>query len=107
MQTLASFKRGDVFQIGGTAKDSAAAKIDITLVTIRSQVRTPDGALVAELLVNKSNQTTHKGEFALSCTDTTGWPVGYVLIDIEQRVGGGITSSETMRLPVLEDITHD
>lgn len=107
MQTLASFKRGDVFQIGGTAKDPAAAKIDITLVTVRSQVRTLDGTLVAELLVSKSDQTTNKGEFSLSCLDTTAWPPGYVFIDIEQRVGSGITSSETLRLPVLEDITHD
>ena len=58
MQTLAPFKRGDVFQIGATAKDSAGVVINLTAVTIRSQVRTAAGALVAELLVSKANQTT-------------------------------------------------
>lgn len=107
MQTLTPFKRGDAFQLGATAKDAAGVTIDLTLVTIRSQVRTAAAALVAELLVSKANQTTDKGEFALSCVDTTAWPPGYLVIDIEQRVGAGITSSETMRLPVLEDVTHD
>ena len=107
MQTLAPFKRGDVFQIGATAKDSAGVVINLTAVTIRSQVRTAAGALVAELLVSKANQTTDPGEFSLSYADTTAWAPGYVLIDIEQRVGSGITTSETLRMPVLEDITHD
>jgi hypothetical protein len=107
MQTLANFKRGDIFQLGGIAKDSGGITIDLTAVTLRSQVRTVGGALVAELLVNKADQVTNKGEFSLSFATTTDWPTGYLLIDIEQRVGAGVTSSETVRVPVLEDITHD
>ena len=107
MQTLKPFKIGDLFQIGGLAKDAAKVAIDLTAVTLRSQVRTPAGALVCELVMAKADQVTHKGQFSASALDTTGWPAGYLLIDIEQRVGAAVTSSETMQLPVLQDITHD
>jgi hypothetical protein len=79
MQTLANFKRGDIFQLGGIAKDSGGITIDLTAVTLRSQVRTGGGALEAELLVNTAAQVTNKGEFSLSFATTTDWPTGEML----------------------------
>lgn len=108
MKTLPPLKRGDTFQLGCLAKDSDGQPEDLSGVTLRAQARAAlSGALVAELTVSKPDQTTYPGEFAISAGDTTAWPISMLLIDIELRVGLAVVSSETMRLTVLEDVTHD
>ena len=108
MKTLPPLKRGDTFQLGCLAKDSDGQPEDLSGVTLRAQARAASsGALVAELLVSKSDQVTHPGEFAISAGDTSAWPIAMLLIDIERRVGPAVVSSETLQLTVLEDVTHD
>jgi len=108
MKTLPPFKRGDTFQLGCLARDADGQPEDLTGVTLRAQVRlASSGDLVAELQIGLADQTTAPGQFAISALDTAAWPIGALLIDIEQRTGQAIVSSETLRLPVLEDVTHD
>lgn len=108
MKTLPPFKRGDTFQLGCLAKDSDGQPENLSGITLRAQARSAlSGQLVAELTVGKADQATHPGEFAISATSTEGWPIGALLIDIEQRVGQAVASTETLKLTVIEDVTHD
>ena len=101
-------KRGDTFQLGCLAKDSDGQPEGLSGVTLRAQARAAlSGALVAELTVSKSDQTTHPGEFSISAISTDAWPIGMLLIDIEQRVGQAVASTETLKLTIIEDVTHD
>ncbi len=110
MKTLPPLKRGDTFQLGGIARDSDGEPEDLAAVTLRAQARlAATGQLLAELEVSKSDQVTHPGEFSISASAaiTETWPVTLLLIDIEQRVGSEVASSETLRLTIIEDVTHD
>ena len=108
MKTLPPMKRGDTFQLGCLAKDSDGQPEGLSGVTLRAQARSAmSGQLVAELVIGKSDQSTHPGEFAISAISTDAWPLGMLLIDVEQRVGQAVASTETLKLTVIEDITHD
>lgn len=108
MKTLPSLKRGDSFQLGCLAKDADGQPEDLTSVTLRAQARVASsGLLVSELTVGKADQVTSPGQFAISATSTVDWPIATLLIDIEQRVGLAVASTETLKLPVIEDVTHD
>lgn len=108
MKTLPPLKRGDSFQLGCLAKDSAGQPEDLTSITLRVQARmASSGLLVAELTVGKADQVTSPGQFAISAASTDDWPIGVLLIDIEQRGGQAVASTETLKLNVLEDVTHD
>ena len=107
MKTLPSIKVGDTFQIGCVAKDADGVPEDLTGVTLRAQARiATSGALIHEFTVDVADQGTHPGEFSLAAS-TAGWPIGAALIDIQSTIGSVVVSSETMRLPVVEDVTHD
>lgn len=93
-------KRGDTF--------SAVCQrvgVDITSTTIRSQIRA--GAWRQDLTVTKTNAAT--GEFTLSATaaDSELWPVGAASWDIEYTDAGEVHSTETVKLVIVEDVTHD
>ena len=121
METLPPFKRGDTFSLGCVSKDSDGEPEDLTNVTIRAQVRlqgsrlSPEPVFVAELTVDKANQTTNKGEFALTALPavTKLWQGGSEdkpvihIADIQKDVAGVVISSETFAVPVIKDVTHD
>lgn len=93
-------KRGDTF----TASCQRVG-VDITNTTIRSQLRL--GAWRYTLTVTKTDAAN--GEFTLSApaSDTVYWPVGTASWDIEYTDSGEVHSTETVRIRILEDVTHD
>lgn len=96
----AKVKRGDTF--------SAVCQrvgVDITSTTIRSQIRA--GTWRQDLTVTKTNAAT--GEFTLSATaaDSELWPLGNAIWDIEYTDAGAVHSTETVKLVIVEDVTHD
>ena len=98
--TTVPFKRGDTF-----SAQCQRVGVNITATTIRSQIRA--GSWVQELTVAKTNAAT--GEFTLSATadQTELWPVGKATWDIEYTDAGAVHSTETVKLRIVEDITHD
>jgi hypothetical protein len=121
MQTLPPFKRGDTFSLGCLAKDAGGVPEDLSNITLRAQIRrqgtrlAPEPVFVAELTVDKANQSTHKGEFSLTALPavTKLWqsgleatPVMHV-VDIQKDVAGVVISSETFAVPVIKDVTYD
>lgn len=108
MKILPPLKRGDTFQLGCLAKDADGQPESLDGVTLRSQARSAlSGQLIAELTVSKADQVAHPGQFSIGAADTSSWPVAPLLIDVELRVGQAVTSTETIRLPIIEDVTHD
>jgi hypothetical protein len=78
-------KRGTSFVL------NCETDVPITGWTIASQVRTPQGALLATLAVTITDRTP-VGKFTLSClTSTADWPVGTAEIDILYTNAGGVT----------------
>ena len=107
MKTLPPLKIGDTFQIGCVNKDADGVPESLVGVTLRAQARSAvTGVLVQELAIDVADQVAAPGEFSITAA-TAAWPVGSVLIDIQATVGSVVTSSETMRLPIIEDVTHD
>ena len=107
MKALPPLKVGDTFQIGCVNKDADGMPESLAGVTLRAQARSAaTGALISELAIVVADQVATPGEFLITAA-TTAWPVGSAVIDIQATVGSVVTSSETMRLPIIEDVTHD
>jgi len=106
--TIPSTKRGDDWSLVGVYKENDVG-VDITNYTIRSQLRDANMNLVCELTVTKSNQTTTPGGFVLSIpagSDTSTWPIGLLVSDIEfLPPGGKKKSTETFQVPVVDEVT--
>ena len=98
--TTATVKRGDTF-----SAQCQRVGVDITATTIRSQIRA--GSWVQELTVTKTNAAT--GEFTLSATAAQAelWPTGNATWDIEYMDSAEVRSTETVKLRIVEDVTHD
>lgn len=108
MNSLAQFKRGDTFSLACTWKQSGVAT-SITGLTIAAQIRNPYGmSLVADLSVVAGNQTTNPGAFILvaSNPDTSDWPIGSLICDLQITNGSTIRSSDSFLIPVIEDVTR-
>ena len=101
--TTPEFKRGDTFNLTCTYKESgvATALVDYT---IKSQVKTLSGVLLAELEVTVADQVLTPGLFYLK-TNSTAWPIGNVFVDIQFTSGPTVRSTQTFFVPVVKDIT--
>ena len=105
----ASLKVGDTFGLSCTYKQDGQAT-PVTALTLRSQVRTEEGKLVANLVVTKADQALAPGQFSLalaSGASTQAWPAPEDLyIDIEVTDGGVVRSTETFVIPTETDVTR-
>jgi hypothetical protein len=104
MNTLSEFKRGDTFRLVCTYKvDGQPAAI--LGKTIASQIRRSNGTLVANMAVEPDDE--EPAVFVLTPdTNTATWPLDVLLCDIEITEEGFIKSSETIKIPVVGDITR-
>lgn len=108
MNQLSDFKRGDTFSIACTWKENNIPASTAGL-TIRSQIRNSKTmALIADLIATHANQTLQPGVFTLTPTviNTTNWPIGQMIGDIEITKDGVIRSSKTFVITVLKGVTE-
>lgn len=100
-------KRGDSFLVNATYFADGTNATDLTEYTITSQVRDMQGELISDILVTKagSQSTTGKGNFTLSA-DTSDWPVSTLVWDIQYQIDSTIQSTETIKIKVVQDVTH-
>jgi hypothetical protein len=101
--TTPEFKRGDTFNLTCTYKENGVAT-SIVDYTLRSQVKTLSGVLLAELEVTVADQILSPGVFYLK-TNSTAWPIGNVLVDIQFVSGSTVRSTQTFLVPVVKDVT--
>jgi len=94
------FKRGDTFSLQATVNGE-----DITSWAIQSQIRDNAGTLISELVVTKTDPAN--GEYTIAHPSSTStFPLKLLYCDIQYTVGGVISSTETFRIEVIEDITR-
>lgn len=106
MKSIAPFKRGDTFSLACTWKEGGVPSSVAGLV-IASQLRTHGAMdLVATLAVVVDDQSVAPGAFALVALDTTAWPTGAMICDIEISQDGIVRSSESFLVPVAEGVTR-
>lgn len=108
MDQLSDFKRGDTFSITCTWKENSIPSSTAGL-TIRSQIRHPKTmALITDLIVTHANQATHPGVFVLtpSNPNTSAWPTGNLIGDIEISKDGVTRSTRTFLVPIQKGVTE-
>lgn len=104
-----TLKRGDTLVRRCLHRDAEQEPINLTNYTIRSQIRTVDGALIGELGITKLDQSTHTGQFDLTAnaTATKNWPVGLHQCDIQYTNAGITQSTMTFKFEIIKDVTRD
>lgn len=109
IDSLPSLKTGDSFILSCTLMDDLGTPLPLDGIVIKSQLQSLDGVYVYDLDVVIMDQSTDIGIFILSATSeaTALWEPGTYLMDIEQRVGSEASSSATVMLAVISDITKD
>jgi hypothetical protein len=103
MQEIAH-KRGDTFIPTCTFKDKTGVAADYVAlgITIKSQIRTVSGVLVANLTVTPG---VGVGVFVLESPSTENWPTGSLRWDIQFLQGSHIFSTVTAAINVADDVT--
>jgi hypothetical protein len=80
--------------------------IDLTTVTITSQIRDTDGSLVSDCVITKSNQTTNPGDFTVEVSDTSTWPSGKLHWDIRYIISGQTVNTDRMEILCKVPVTQ-
>lgn len=105
-------KHGDTISWDVNYTDDLGGVVDITSYTIRCQARSKSDTSVklfdltsvgSEPTIDKYDPT--HGNFRI-VTDTSTYPIGQYLVDIEYAITGLVKSSETFELNIYEDITR-
>ena len=104
MKAIKNFKRGDTMLLTVTYKVDGIPT-SISTIDIASQIRTQYGTLIDSMIVTKSGSSTGVFTLAPSDSDTSAWPLGNLLCDIEFTQSGNIRSTETFGIVVVEEIT--
>lgn len=106
MQKTEEFKAGDTFIL--TCNYAIGKNPEPLPPGIRSQIRTPDGVLVAELALNVISQDD--GVFTLRTDTTQTWfdISDTMFCDVQFTDADGVVfSTNTYEVPVIQDVTHD
>lgn len=100
-------KTGETFLLGGTyLDDDGITPKSLAGVTLKSQIRTNNDVLVANLTVTVTNEAA--GKFTLSCPEGTAlWPVGTQLWDVMEVTSTGKRLTETDDILVRKGITRE
>jgi hypothetical protein len=100
-------KRGDTFEGAGVAALDAGfvERFDLTGCSVRVWMRHPDGDLVKFAVVVTDAE---QGEFMVSesADKTALWRPGDWLGEVEYTCGAEVTSTESFRIHICEDIIY-
>jgi hypothetical protein len=109
MSDQVEHKQGDTFDLSGTIDVTLLDQpvLDLTGWTGRSQIRTPKGELVAELVFTWLDASQRLVRLSKPATQTLTWTLGNVLIDIElTSPTGDVVSTPTASLTIVRDNTR-
>ena len=95
-------KRGDSFLAQIMLVDDSGVPIDLSTVTLTTQVRQSTDDLVATLALTPAAAT---GVATIRVTDTSLWPAGLLRADIKVSIGGLIVHSDTIGIRVNRQVT--
>lgn len=102
------FKRGDSFDLSGQLlEEEGGAPISIAGWSVRSQIRSSAGELIAELTTEITDPAAGKYSLTSPPAETATWPVGNARMDIQfTDAGGRVMSTQTVTVRVEEDVTR-
>jgi hypothetical protein len=113
---MQTHKRGDTWSTVGqaTIKDLTTGElVDLTDWQIASELRKPDGTLIAAFACTYTGTTTdpetevETQTFTHIATDTSSWPVGMAEIDVQfTSPSGQVVSTDTQVIKVVRDVTE-
>lgn len=118
MQKIANpahtFKIGTTLVIPAQALDDAGVGIDLTNITLKSQLRTPNGGMVAEMAIQWVDRAAGSYALWLPGTGTTdGYKVGEYALDVfytEANAGFGgrpvVVATETLAIALVKAETQ-
>lgn len=105
MQTLSPFKRGDTFSFIAAIASTSGTPLTGAASNLLCQIRNKVDKLYSDLTIT---ETSTPGSYLFITNDTLDWTCGTDLyLDIQYTVGGIVTSSETIIIPVEKDVTHN
>lgn len=93
--------RGTPFSHRIIAMEQDRSIVKLTGYSISSQIRTKGGSLVATVTI--SNRSDASGEFDAGVSNTSGWPLEDIYMDVQYITPDGLReSSETVMIIVDE-----
>lgn len=101
---LENFKRGDTFFFSADIDDGYGNPLSLDIGSIRSQIRNSRDELISELDVSVGDVA---GRYIFKDSNTQGWSLGELYMDIEVTQDEIVTSSPTIVIPVVRDITKN
>ena len=104
MLYLGQFKRGDTFNFNAAIAGVDELPLEGVAANLKCQVRKLSDEFVDDCVIT---EVTPAGTYNFLVADTTGWIIGDLLMDIQITEGGVITSSETFKIKIVKDVTHD
>lgn len=96
------FKRGDTFAFSVYLKDENEEPLIIEIDNMKCEVRTLGDDLIDTLIIT---QTEIPGEYIFLSDDTSKYPIGELFTDIEVVKDGIKSSSDTITLEIVRDVT--
>jgi len=96
-------KRGDSFVLTLELFDYNDVPLTLDVDSLKSQVRAKNNRLIDEVLIT---QTETAGLYIFQVQDTTEWPIADLYMDVKIIKTDGISSTDTLVIPVVRDITR-
>jgi len=105
---MIKIKKGDTFAFYANITDELGQPLITDIANLRSQIRDKKHVLIEELTIAATGTA---GQYLFTATDTNVWlPQGYssksLIMDIEMNTGGIISSSDTIEIEVIKDVTY-
>lgn len=101
--------QGDAFLWGGIVKPKAGSGSTITTIAGKAQIRPESGSTLIHDFgsINFSDDGEGNYSFALSVSDTSGWPVGIYFCDLELNINNtGPLTVVRLRITVQRTVTQ-
>ena len=95
-------KRGDSFVLTIELTKEDGSVIDLPMQDLKSEIRAKNNRLISEVEIL---QTYTPGSYILQVLDTSEWPLGEIYMDVKMREENVKTSTDTLIIPVVRDIT--
>lgn len=86
-----------------TFQDDSGVPLDLSAVSIASQIRTATGDLVSAVPITFTDQL---GVVIAEVSDTALWPAGLLRCDIRASIAGSVAMSDTIGIRVNRGITQ-
>jgi len=105
---MISIKKGDTFAFYANITDELGAPLITDVANLKSQIRNKHYVLIAELIITA---TATNGQYLFTAPNTNNWlksgnSVDFIM-DIEINIGGIVSSSETIDIEVIKDVTYN